>query len=159
DKPISELAPSNHVTVLSADTGDIRLKLRAEYSRARILAKVSYHPFWRLERPKRSWLRESPERFLVVDDLPAGGSQVSLLVRAQPDPRRDLVVGVAPRSGVGSRARHSRETPLRDRSGRSGITSVATGQGLLQSRAFVALLVFVGLFSIYLANDTVLDEG
>jgi hypothetical protein len=76
DKPISELAPTNHVSDLSARPGEIRLKLRAEYSRARILAKVAYHPFWRLEGPAGSWLRESPEGFLVVDDLPEGESEL-----------------------------------------------------------------------------------
>lgn len=39
------------------------------------------------------------------------------------------------------------------------MTSEAAGPGLLRSRAFVALLLFVGLFGVYLANTTVLDEG
>jgi hypothetical protein len=76
DKPISELAPSNHVSDVSARPGDIRLKVRSEYSRSRILAKVAYHPFWRLEGPQGSWLRESPEGFLVVDNLPEGESSL-----------------------------------------------------------------------------------
>jgi len=78
NEPISPLAPSNHVSDVTVRTGDIRLKLRAEYSRSRILAKVAYHPFWRLEGPSGSWLRESPEGFLVVDDLPEGESELHL---------------------------------------------------------------------------------
>jgi hypothetical protein len=74
--PISPLAPSNHVSDLLVRTGDIRFKLRTEYSRSRVLAKVAYHPFWRLEGPEGSWLRESPEGFLVIDDLPEGESEL-----------------------------------------------------------------------------------
>ena len=69
---ISELTPSNHVSDVDAQVGDIRLKIRAEYSRSRILAKVAWHPFWRIEGPPGAWLRESPEGFLVVDDIPEG---------------------------------------------------------------------------------------
>ncbi|HVW25618.1 MAG TPA: hypothetical protein VHC69_09620 [Polyangiaceae bacterium] len=74
DRWIAELAPSNHVSDLQVRQGDFRLKVNAEYPRSRILAKVAYHPFWRLEGPEGTWLRESPEGFLVVDDLPAGES-------------------------------------------------------------------------------------
>jgi hypothetical protein len=72
NRMISELAPSNHVSDVDAQPGDIRLKIRAEYSRSRILAKVAWHPFWKVEGPPGAWLRESPEGFLVVDDIPEG---------------------------------------------------------------------------------------
>ncbi|HEX3597784.1 MAG TPA: hypothetical protein VHU80_21900, partial [Polyangiaceae bacterium] len=72
DKPIAELAPSNHVSDVRARTGDIRLKIRTDFPRGRILAKVAYHPFWHLEGAPEAWLRESPEGFLVVDDIPQG---------------------------------------------------------------------------------------
>jgi hypothetical protein len=39
------------------------------------------------------------------------------------------------------------------------MTSAVAGAGFLRSRAFVALLLFFGLFGVYLANTTVLDEG
>ena len=72
DAPIAELAPSNHVSDVHASTGDLRLRIRTEYPQARILAKVAYHPFWHLEGAPEAWLRESPEGFLVVDDIPLG---------------------------------------------------------------------------------------
>jgi hypothetical protein len=72
DKPIAELTPANHVSDVKAEPGDIRLKVRTDYPRSRILAKVAYHPFWRLEGAPEAWLRESPEGFLVVDDIPQG---------------------------------------------------------------------------------------
>jgi hypothetical protein len=72
DRIINELGSTNHVSDVEAQVGDIRLKVRSEYSRSRILAKVAYHPFWRFEGPAGAWLRESPEGFLVVDDIPKG---------------------------------------------------------------------------------------
>jgi hypothetical protein len=42
------------------------------------LAKVAYHPFWRIEGASGAWLRESPEGFLVVDDIPEGESTLHL---------------------------------------------------------------------------------
>jgi len=76
DRPIAELSPSNHVSDVVAKTGDVRLKVRVDYPRSRILAKVAYHPFFRLEGPPGTWLRESPEGFLVIDDIPQGESEL-----------------------------------------------------------------------------------
>jgi hypothetical protein len=78
DRIVSELAPSNHVSDVEARVGDVRLKLRSEFSRSRILVKVAWHPFWRMEGATGAWLRESPEGFLVVDDLPEGESTLHL---------------------------------------------------------------------------------
>jgi hypothetical protein len=78
DAPIAELSPSNHVSDVDERPGEIRLTVRADYGRARILAKVAFHPFWHLEGAAGAWLRESPEGFLVIDDIPRGESKLHL---------------------------------------------------------------------------------
>lgn len=86
DDPISELSPSNHVSNVDERPGDIRLTVRADFPRARILAKVAFHPFWRLEGAAGAWLRESPEGFLVVDDIPQGESRLHMWYQPSPVP-------------------------------------------------------------------------
>ena len=82
DAPISELSPANHILGEKLTTGDLRVRVRTEYPRARILAKVAYHPFWRLDGPEGAWLRESPEGFLVVDNIPDGEFELHLWYEA-----------------------------------------------------------------------------
>jgi hypothetical protein len=81
-RPIAELSPSNVVSNVRWARDELTFTLEAGYARARILVKTSFHPWWRIEGPPRAWLRESPEGFLVVDDIPKGRHEIRL--RYQP---------------------------------------------------------------------------
>jgi hypothetical protein len=78
DEPIAVLSPSNVVSDIRWTPDDIHLTIEAGYPKARILVKTSYHPWWRIEGPPGAWLRESPEGFLVVDELPKGKHRLRL---------------------------------------------------------------------------------
>jgi hypothetical protein len=78
NRPIAELTPTNHVSRSVARTGDIRFDLTTEYEDTRVLAKTGYHAWWRLEGIAGASLRESPEGFLVVDNIPKGDFHVHL---------------------------------------------------------------------------------
>ncbi|HEX4334259.1 MAG TPA: hypothetical protein VH062_00010 [Polyangiaceae bacterium] len=93
DRPIAELSPANHVLDVMARSGDLVVKVRTEFPRSRILAKVAYHPFWRLSGAPGAWLRESPEGFLVVDDIPRGEFTLHLWYEASHVPGFISAVG------------------------------------------------------------------
>jgi hypothetical protein len=93
DHPISELTPANHVTNVAFKRGDIRFNLVADYPSSRVLAKTEWHAWWRLEGIPRAWLRESPEGFLVIDDIPAGTFSVHLFYQPSALPSRISACG------------------------------------------------------------------
>ncbi len=78
DEPIAALSPANHVSNVVNRVGEIRFDLRTEYHRTRVLAKTAFHSFWQLDGVPGGWLRESPEGFLVVDNVPRGTFHVRL---------------------------------------------------------------------------------
>ncbi|HEX7670187.1 MAG TPA: hypothetical protein VF395_11410, partial [Polyangiaceae bacterium] len=95
DHPIAELTPANHVTDVRFQKGDIRFDLVTDYPRSRILAKTSFHAWWRLEGIPGAWLRESPEGFLVVDDIPVGRFSVHLFYEPSTLPNHVSAIGWA----------------------------------------------------------------
>jgi hypothetical protein len=95
DHPIAELTPANHVSRVDFRKGDIRFDLVADYPRSRILAKTAWHAWWHLEGIPGAWLRESPEGFLVIDDIPEGKFSVHLFYEPSPLPGRVSACGWA----------------------------------------------------------------
>jgi hypothetical protein len=95
NRPVAELTPANHLSDVRFRTGDIRFDLVADYPRTRVLAKTGWHPWWRLQGIPGAWLRESPEGFLVIDDIPDGHFSVHLFYEPSPLPGRVSACGWA----------------------------------------------------------------
>lgn len=76
--PIAPLTPANHVGTVEYGTNEFHFPLMTEYPRTRVLVKTSFHPWWHLEGLPGSFLRESPEGFLIVDNIPRGEFTVRL---------------------------------------------------------------------------------
>lgn len=90
--PIAELTPANHVGTVEYRTDEFQFPLTTDYPNTRVLAKTSFHPWWHLDGIPGATLRESPEGFLVVDDVPQGNFVTRLWY--EPD-RRPLAVTAA----------------------------------------------------------------
>lgn len=90
--PIAELTPANHVGAVEYRTDEFQFPLTTDYPNTRVLAKTSFHPWWHLDGIPGATLRESPEGFLVVDDIPRGNFVTRLWY--EPD-RRPLRVTAA----------------------------------------------------------------
>jgi hypothetical protein len=113
--PVAELGPTNHVGPVELQPGELRFDLRTEYPAARVLAKTAWHPWWHLEGIPGAWLRESPEGFLVIDDIPSGEFHVRLWYEPSPLPRRLTLAGWSILLGLGltlgQRALRARTAP------------------------------------------------
>jgi hypothetical protein len=99
--PISPLAPTNLVTNESFSVGEIAFDLSTRYPRTRVLARTSYHPWWRMEGVPGASLRESPEGFLVVDRIPVGSFHVRLWYQPSSVPTLVTAIGWALLGGWG----------------------------------------------------------
>lgn len=93
NRPIAELSPSNHVGAVDYAAGDFRFDVRTEYASSRVLLKTGYHAWWHLEGIPGAWLRESPEGFLVIDDIPSGHFEPHVWYAPSPLPGRVTALG------------------------------------------------------------------
>lgn len=95
DHPIAELSPANHLANVDFRTGDVRFELTTEYDRSRVLLRTLWHPWWRISGPPGAWLRESPEGFLAIDDIPKGTHRFRVWYEPNRLPSRLSAVGWA----------------------------------------------------------------
>lgn len=93
DHPIAELTPANHVGKVEYRTDELRFPLTTDYPNTRVLAKTSWHPWWHLDGIPGARLDESPEGFLVVDDVPQGTFLVRLWYEPDRAPPRVTLAG------------------------------------------------------------------
>lgn len=90
---IAPLSPSNRIDDVEWKPGLVRFTLTTTRDRARVVAKTSWHPWWRLEGPAGAELVETPDGFLGIIDLPSGTHRLTLAYQPSPWPTRLSVLG------------------------------------------------------------------
>lgn len=92
---IAPLRPTNRVEHVEYSRGHVEFDLTTEYPRARVLIKTSWHPWWHLSGPPGTYLRESPEGFLVVDNIGVGKYHLAVSYRPSRLPLAVTIAGAS----------------------------------------------------------------
>lgn len=85
---VAPLRPGNVVRNVRFQPGRVQFEFETDARRTRVVPKVAWHPWWRLEGIEGAVLAESPDGFLVVDNIPRGRYTVRLTFEPNPWPGR-----------------------------------------------------------------------
>jgi hypothetical protein len=112
---IAPLTPTNHVSDVAVDNASVRFTLRSEHPRSSVVAKFSWHPWWRLSGAGGAQLVESPDGFLGIKGVAAGRHDIALRYAESPWGGRISALGWTMLAGwgiaVAARRRRKRPAP------------------------------------------------
>ena len=99
DDPLDPLTPSNHLSNVKFETGEISFDLRADDAVSQVLTRTQWHRSWRLSGIPNARLRSSPDGFLMIDRIPKGTYRATVRYEPSPLPAIVSAFGVAALAG------------------------------------------------------------